>query len=310
MFATASLTEEIMDLKQAKRAVILAHHYQEPEIQEPADPVGDSLELARKAPDFEGDVLAFCGVWFMAEMAKLLNPSRTVVAPDRDACRSLADSCKAEQVRASKRRYPDPKVVSYVNTSADVKAESDMVCTSRNALKIVNSIPADQPILFLPDANLGNYVQKQTGRANMRTRQGACIVHATFAARRLTAPRHAHPEALVASHPECPADILADSDFVGSTSAIIEWCTRESDAAEFIIMTGSGVLHSLKKLAPQKTFWFVPNENCNRGECPYMRRNTLEKPRDALDALEPRVELAPEITARAALPIERMLAVQ
>jgi quinolinate synthase len=310
MPVTTSITEEIMDLKRARRAIILAHHYQEPEIQELADAVGDSLELARKARDFEGDVLAFCGVWFMAEMARVLNPSRIVIAPDREAGCSLVDSCQAEQVRAFKRRYPDYKVVGYVNTSAGVKAESDIVCTSRNAVRIVNSIPEDQPILFLPDVNLGNYVQKQTGRANMRIWQGACIVHATFAARRLSAMRHAHPEALVASHPECPEDILADSDFVGSTSAIIEWCTRGSDAAEFIIMTESGVLHSLKKLAPAKRFWFVPNENCNCSECPYMKRNTLEKLRDALDTLEPRVELAPEIIARAALPIERMLAVR
>jgi quinolinate synthase len=310
MLAIKSIADQIMDLKRARRAMILAHHYQEPEIQELADAVGDSLELARKARDFEGDVLAFCGVWFMAEMAKVLNPQRIVVAPDREAGCSLVDSCQADQVRAFKLRHPDHKVVSYVNTSADVKAESDIVCTSRNAVKIVNSISPNEPILFLPDMNLGNYVRKQTGRTNVRIWQGACIVHATFAARRLTAMRHEHPDALVASHPECTADILADSDFIGSTSAIIEWCTRESDATEFIIMTESGVLHSLKKLAPHKCFWFVPNENCNCSECPYMKRNTLEKLRDALDTLEPRVELAPEIIARAALPIERMLAVK
>lgn len=304
MLAIKSIAEEIMDLKRARRAIILAHHYQEPEIQDLADAVGDSLELARKARDFEGDVLAFCGVWFMAEMAKVLNPQRIVVAPDREAGCSLVDSCQADQVRAFKQRYPAHKVVSYVNTSADVKAESDIVCTSRNAVRIVNSIPADQPILFLPDMNLGNYVQKQTGRTNMRIWQGACIVHATFAARRLTAMRHEHPEALVASHPECPADILADSDFVGSTSAIIEWCTRESSAREFIVMTESGVLHSLKKLAPHKTFWFVPNENCNCSECPYMKLNTLEKLRDCLRTLQPRVELPAEIMRRALLPLD------
>jgi len=309
MLAT-SIADEIIDLKRTRRAIILAHHYQEPEIQDLADVVGDSLELARKAREFEGDVLAFCGVWFMAEMAKLLNPSRIVIAPDREAGCSLVDSCKAEDVRAFRRRYPDHMVVSYVNTSAAVKAESDIICTSRNAVRIVNSIPADRPILFLPDVNLGNYVQKQTGRANMRIWQGACIVHATFAARRLSAMRAEHPNALVASHPECPADILAISDFVGSTSAIIEWCTRESDATEFIVMTESGVLHSLKKLAPHKSFWFVPNENCNCSECPYMKRNTLEKLRDALERLAPRVEFEPGMIARAALPIERMLAVK
>ena len=309
MIAATSIAEEIMDLKKARRAAILAHHYQESEIQELADAVGDSLELARKAREFDGDVLAFCGVWFMAELAKVLNPGRIVVVPDRDAGCSLVDACSAHQVRAFRERHPHRVVVSYVNTSAAVKAESDLICTSRNAVRIVNSIPADRPVLFLPDRNLGAYVQRETGRTNMRIWQGACVVHATFPLRRLTAARSAHPNALVASHPECPADILAASDFIGSTSAIIEWCTQISPAEEFIVMTESGVSHSLKKLAPRKRFWFVPNEACNCSECPYMKRNTLEKLRDCLDRLEPRVELAPELISRAARPIERMLAV-
>ena len=304
-----SIAEEIIDLKRARRAMILAHHYQEPEIQELADAVGDSLDLARKAKEFEGEVLAFCGVWFMAELARVLNPSRIVVVPDREAGCSLVDACTADQVRAFRERHPDHVVVSYVNTSAAVKAESDIICTSRNAVQIVNSIPADRPVLFLPDRNLGAYVQRETGRTNMQIWQGACIVHATFPLRRLTAMRSAHPDAQVASHPECPADVLAASDFIGSTSAIIEWCTRESVADEFIVMTESGVSHSLKKLAPHKRFWFVPNEACNCSECPYMKRNTLEKLRDCLHRLEPRVELAPELISRAARPIERMLAV-
>lgn len=304
-----SITDEILDLKKQRRAVILAHHYQESEIQELADAIGDSLELARKAQEFDGDVIAFCGVVFMAETAKVLNPSRTVVLPDLDAGCSLVDSCPAEQVRAFRERNPDYVVVSYINTSVEVKAESDILCTSRNAVKIVNSIPREKPILFLPDINLGNWVKQQTGRENMKIWQGACIVHATFAARKLTAARAAHPNALVAAHPECPGDVLAMADFIGSTSAIIDWCVA-TDAAEFIVMTESGVSHSLKRLAPHKRFYFVPNENCNCSECPYMRRNTLEKLRDCLANLTPRIELSDDLIRRAALPIERMLAVR
>lgn len=309
MIATSTIAEEILELKREKRAVLLAHHYQEPEIQEIADVIGDSLELSRKAQNYDGDVIAFCGVWFMAETAKILNPDRIVIVPDRDAGCSLVDSCPVEQVRAVKQRYPDHTVVSYINTSAAVKAESDIICTSRNAVSIVNSIPAEKPILFLPDINLGNYVQKQTGRTNMRIWQGACIVHATFAARKLEAARTAHPHALVASHPECPPEVLRMSDFIGSTSAIIDWCISH-EAEEFIVMTESGVYHSLHKHAPHKKFHFVPNENCNCSECPYMKRNTLEKLRDALRTLEPRVELPAELIERARLPIERMLAVK
>jgi quinolinate synthase len=309
MPAVQSIVDEILELKQQRRAIILAHHYQESEIQELADSVGDSLELARRARDFEGDVIAFCGVVFMAETAKVLNPARTVVLPDLDAGCSLVDSCTAEQVRAFRERHPDHVIVSYVNTSVEVKAESDILCTSRNAVRIVNSIPADQPILFLPDINLGNYVKQQTGRENMRIWQGACIVHATFLARRLVTARTEHPQALVAAHPECPADVLAMADFIGSTSAIIEWCVS-APADEYIVMTESGVRHSLERLAPHKRFYFVPNENCNCSECPYMRRNTLEKLRDCLANLTPRIELSDDIIRRAALPIERMLAVR
>jgi quinolinate synthase len=307
--AIKSITDEIAELKQARKAVILAHHYQDSEIQELADAVGDSLELARKALEFEGDVIAFCGVVFMAETAKVLNPGRIVVLPDLSAGCSLVDSCTAPQVRAFRERHPDHVIVSYVNTSVEVKAESDILCTSRNAVRIVNSIPADKPILFLPDINLGNYVKRQTGRENMRIWQGSCIVHATFAARKLSAARTEHPHALVAAHPECTADVLAMADFIGSTSAIIDWCVS-SAADEFIVMTESGVAHSLTRLAPHKRFYFVPNENCNCSECPYMRRNTLEKLRDCLANLSPRIELSDDIIHRARLPIERMLAVR
>jgi quinolinate synthase len=304
-----SIADEILDLKRQRKAVILAHHYQDSEIQELADAIGDSLELARAAQKFDGEVIAFCGVVFMAETAKVLNPSRTVVVPDLDAGCSLVDSCSAGQVRAFRERHPDHVVVSYINTSVEVKAESDILCTSRNAVKIVNSIPAEKPILFLPDINLGNYVKQQTGRENMRIWQGSCVVHATFAARKLAASRVARPTALIAAHPECPPDVLSMADFIGSTSAIIDWCVA-TDAKEFIVMTESGVAHSLKRLAPEKQFHFVPNENCNCSECPYMRRNTLEKLRDALEALEPRMELPEELIRRAAIPIERMLAVR
>jgi quinolinate synthase len=309
MTALTSIVEEIAALKEERRAVILAHHYQDAEIQDIADAVGDSLELARKAQEFSGDVIAFCGVWFMAETAKVLNPKRIVVVPDRDASCSLVESCPADQVRAYRQRHPDHVVVSYINTSVEVKAESDILCTSRNAVQIVNSIPADQPVLFLPDINLGNYVKQQTGRENMKIWQGACIVHATFAARRLAKARAQHPHALVAAHPECPQDVLAMADFIGSTSALIQWCAS-SEAGEFIIMTESGVLRSLQKLAPGKRFHFIPNENCNCSECPYMKRNTLEKLRECLLNLEPRVELSDDIIERAAVPIERMLRVR
>lgn len=309
MILTSSLAEEILELKRERGAMLLAHHYQESEIQELADAVGDSLELARKAQSFEGDVIAFCGVWFMAETAKLLNPSKVVVVPDRDAGCSLVDACPVDQLRAWKARNPGHVVVSYINTSVEVKAESDVICTSRNAVQVVNSIPAEKPILFLPDLNLGNFVKNQTGRENMKIWQGACVVHATFPARRLVAARSEHPAALVASHPECPAEILRMSDFIGSTSAIIDWCVKQP-AAEFIVMTESGVRHSLEKLAPGKKFYFVANEQCNCSECPYMKRNTLEKLRDALQHLTPRVELSPEILESARRPVERMLALR
>jgi quinolinate synthase len=309
MLSTPTITEEILELKQQRKAIILAHHYQDSEIQELADIVGDSLELSRKAKEFEGDVIAFCGVYFMAETAKVLNPQKIVVIPDADAGCSLVDSCPVEQVRAFKARYPDHVVVSYINTSVEVKAESDILCTSRNAVAVVNSIPREKPVLFLPDINLGNYVKKQTGRENMKIWQGACIVHATFPARRVVAARTEHPEALVAAHPECPADVLRMADFIGSTSAIIDWCVKQT-AREFIVMTESGVSHSLHKLAPEKQFYFVANENCNCSECPYMRKNTLAKLLACLENLEPRVELAPEIMERALLPLERMLAVK
>ena len=309
MLSTPTLAEEIVELKTQRKAVILAHHYQEAEIQELADFVGDSLELARVAQKFQGEVIAFCGVKFMAETAKVLNSEKVVVVPDVHAGCSLVDSCPAEGVRAFKRRNPDHVIVSYINTSVEVKAESDILCTSRNAVAIVNSIPVEKPILFLPDINLGNYVKKQTGRQNMQIWQGACIVHATFPARRLSAARAEHPTALVAAHPECPPDVLRLADYIGSTSALIDWC-RQQSADEFIIMTESGVRFSLERDSPGKKFYFVANEHWNCSECPYMKMITLEKLQGCLQTLEPRIELSADIMERARLPIERMLAVR
>jgi quinolinate synthase len=309
MLVATTIADEILELKHQRKAILLAHHYQAAEIQELADVVGDSLELARKARDFDGDVIAFCGVWFMAETAKVLNPARTVVVPDRDASCSLVEGCPVEPIREFRRNHPDYTIVSYINTSIEVKAESDILCTSRNAVDIVNSIPPEKPILFLPDANLGNYVQRQTGRENMQIWQGTCIVHATFPARRLVEARVEHPAAKVVAHPECPEAVLDMADFVGSTSAIIEWCAK-SDAREFIVMTESGVQFSLARVAPGKRFYFVANENCNCSECPYMKLNTLDKLRDCLRNLTPRVELPEEIMRRALVPLERMLAVK
>ena len=307
MPATTTLADEILDLKRERRAILLAHHYQEPEIQDLADCVGDSLELARKARQFEGDAIAFCGVLFMAETAKVLNPGRIVVVPDPAASCSLVESCSAEPIRAYRREHPDHVIVSYINTSVDVKAESDILCTSRNAVQVVNSIPPEKTILFLPDRNLGSYVQRQTGRANMKIWQGTCIVHATFHARRVAAARAAHPDALVAAHPECPPEVLDQADFIGSTTAIIKYCV-EAPAEEVIVLTESGVSHSLHKLAPHKRFYFVPNDNCNCSECHFMKLNTLEKLRDCLRTLTPRVEVPAETMKRALVPIERMLA--
>ncbi len=299
MLETTTLADEILDLKRERHAILLAHHYQEPEIQDLADCVGDSLELARKARDFEGGVIAFCGVWFMAETAKVLNPNRIVVVPDRAASCSLVESCTVEPVRAYRRQHPDHVIVSYINTSVEVKAESDILCTSRNAVQVVNSIPPEKTVLFLPDRNLGGYVQKQTGRQNMKIWQGTCVVHATFGARRVAEAR--------AAHPECPPEVLDQADFIGSTTAIIKYCV-EAPADEFIVMTESGVAHSLARLAPRKRFYFVPNENCNCSECQYMKLNTLEKLRDCLRTLSPRVEVPAEIAGRALVPLNRMLA--
>ncbi len=300
------IAEKIAACKAARNAVILAHHYQDEEIQEVADAVGDTLELLRLAQRFAGQVIVFCGVKFMAETAKVLNPKCMVVLPEANAGCSLVDSCPAEAVRAFRNKNPRHAVVSYINTSAAVKAESDIICTAANAVPIVNSIPAEQPVLFLPDINLGNWVKQQTGRRNMQIWQGACIVHATFPARRLSAARAEHPAALVAAHPGCSASILQLADFIGGDAAIIDWCKKQS-APEFIVCSESGVRHTLEKNLPDRQFYFVANQNCNCSECPYMRMNTLEKLLTCLQTLSPSIHLADEVMVRARLPLERML---
>jgi quinolinate synthase len=302
------LVERIAEWRAKRNAIVLAHHYQDPEILEIADHIGDSLELAQIAQGSSAGVIAVCGVRFMAETVKILNPEKTVVFLDRYAGCSLVDSCPVEGVRAFRRRYSDRAIVCHINTSAEVKAESDILCTSRNAVAVVNSIASTQPVLFLPDANLGAYVQKQTGRKHMQIWQGACIVHATFPARRLTTARAQYPRALVAAHPQSPADVLRNAHFIGSTSQIIEWCRTQS-ADEFIVVTESGIRYTLERNSPGKQFYFLANETCNCSECPYTRLNTLDKLLTALETLQPRIDLPREILERARIPIERMLTI-
>lgn len=306
MVSAPSLTDHIAELKSSRRAFVLAHHYQDPEIQEVADEVGDTLELMRAAQLSPGDVIVLCGAKFMAETAKVLNPNKTVVVPDLRAGCSLVDSCPVAGLQAFKRRYPGTVIVSYINTSIEVKAESDFICSSANAVAVVNSIPTEKSVLFLPDINLGNWVKNQTGRKNMQIWQGACIVHATFSSRRLHGAVVEHPEALVAAHPGCPSDILRLADFIGSTSQIIDWCTCQK-AREFILLTESGVRFSLERDLPNKKFYFIQNENCNCSECPYMRLNSLEKLLACLETLTPSIEIEANVMSRARRPIERML---
>ncbi len=300
------LEAAIRELKIARNAVILAHYYQDGEIQDLADFIGDSLQLARKAQETTENVICFAGVHFMAETAKILNPGRTVVLPDLEAGCSLADGCPIDRFRAWKARHPGAVVVSYVNCSAEVKAESDVIVTSSNAEKIVRALPADRPILFAPDKNLGRHVAKQTGR-DLILWPGSCIVHETFSERKLVALLTRHPEAKVLAHPECEPQVLAHAHFIGSTTALLEHAIRSPERA-FIVATEPGILHQMKKAAPEKTFLPAPPEaNCACNECPHMKRNTLEKVYLCLRDLSPRVELDEELIARARRPIERML---
>lgn len=300
------LFARVARLKEKRNAVILAHYYQDPDIQDIADFIGDSLQLSQKAASTNADVILFAGVHFMAETAKILNPEKIVLIPDLAAGCSLADSCPAPLFREFKKQHPDHVVVSYINCTADVKAESDYICTSSNAVKIVNSIPKDKKIIFAPDKNLGAYVMKQTGR-EMVLWQGACIVHETFSEKKLIQLKEVYPEAEVIAHPECEPHVLKHAHFIGSTKAMLEYSVK-SAGKEFIVVTESGILHQMQKAAPEKTFIpSPPNANCACNECPYMRRNTLEKVALALETLEPRIEV-PAATREAALrPIQRML---
>ncbi len=301
------LEAEILRLKKERNAILLAHYYQESEVQDLADVIGDSLQLAQAAKKTDADVIAFCGVHFMAETAKILNPNKIVVLPDLDAGCSLADGCPIDRFRAWQARYPDSVTISYINCSAEVKAASDLICTSSNAEKIVRSVPADKRILFAPDRNLGRYLVQKTGR-EMVIWQGVCVVHETFSEKKLLALRERYPNAALIAHPECEAPLLAIAEFVGSTSALLRYAV-ESPKQEFIVATESGILHQMQKQAPHKTFLAAPPEsNCACNECPYMRLNTLEKLYVCLRDLSPRLEMPEELRAAAEKPIERMLA--
>jgi quinolinate synthase len=306
------LEDEIERLKKERNAVLLAHYYQESEIQDVADFIGDSLQLAQAAAKTtHADVICFAGVHFMAETAKILNPERIVVIPDLEAGCSLASGCPADRFAAWIARHradkPASVVVSYINCTAEVKALSDYIVTSSNAEKIVRSIPEDQTILFAPDKNLGLYLEKKTGR-KMVLWQGSCVVHETFSVRKLIGLKERNPGALIIAHPECEETLLAMADYIGSTTALLKYAVA-SPAKEFIVVTESGILHQMRKAAPDKTFIPAPPEaNCACNECPFMRKNTLEKVMLSLRDLKPRIEMAPELIERARRPIERMLA--
>ncbi len=295
-------------LRKEHNAVILAHYYQDDDIQDVADFIGDSLQLAKAAQTTNADVILFCGVHFMAETAKILNPERVVILPDLTAGCSLADACPAPMLQRMKDKHPGAKVVSYINCSAAVKAISDVICTSSNAERVVRSIPASDEIIFAPDKNLGAYVSKQTGRA-MHLWPGTCIVHETFSERKLIELQSKHPRAHVIAHPECEAHILAYAHFIGSTSALLEY-VRKTDAPTFIVATESGILHQMKKVAPTKELIPLPgmDENCACNECPHMRKNTLEKLYLALRDLQPRIEMDEGLRQRALVPLQRMMA--
>lgn len=301
------LDDAIQRLKRERNAVILAHYYQDGEVQDLADFIGDSLQLAQAAQRTQADVILFAGVHFMAETANILNPERIVVVPDMKAGCSLADGCPADRFRAWKARHPEAVVISYINCSAAVKAESDYICTSSNAEKIVRAVPADRTILFAPDKNLGRYLIKKTGR-DMLLWQGSCIVHETFSLRKLEALLVEHPTAKVIAHPECEEALLDRAHFIGSTAALLKYVA--SDPADaFIVVTEPGILHQMQKQAPHKLLIPAPPEaSCACNECPFMRLNTLEKVYLALRDLTPRVELPAELRERAKVPIERMLA--
>ena len=304
-----ALIEAIGALRKERNAVVLAHYYQEPEIQDLADFVGDSLQLAREAVSTEADVILFCGVHFMAETAKILNPQRTVILPDLNAGCSLADSCPAEALAAWKQRHPDHLVVSYINCTAGTKALSDIICTSSNAVKVIQSLPADQPILFAPDRNLGAYLIRETGR-DMDLWQGTCVVHETFSERALFDLLAEHPKAWVIAHPECEPAILQHAHHVGSTSSLLEY-TKTQGKGPYIVATEPGIIHQMERANPDGIYLPLPGQDgsCACNECPYMRLNTLQKMYLALRDMTPQIELPHHVREAALKPLERMMAI-
>ena len=300
------INQEILALKEQRNAVILAHYYQEPEIQEIADFVGDSLELARQAAGTDADTIVFCGVHFMAETAKIVNPTKTVLLPDLNAGCSLADACLPEDFAAFRKANPDHYVVSYINCSAAIKAQSDLICTSSNAVRLIDKIPADRPILFAPDKNLGRWVAQQTGR-ELTLWDGSCQVHEAFSEEAFMELWLANPGCEAIAHPECEESLLRLADFVGSTSALLRR-VQESSAETFIVLTEPGIIHKMRQLAPDKKFLEVPNKDgCSCNSCPFMRLNTLEKVRNCLRDLTPEITIEEGMRLRALRPLERML---
>ena len=300
--------DEIDELRRKRNAVILAHYYQEPDIQDLADFIGDSLQLAKEARDTKADVILFCGVHFMAEGAKILNPERIVLIPDMKAGCSLADAAPAKRVAKWKADHPNSVLVSYINCSAGVKAVSDIICTSSNSVRVIESIPEDKTILFCPDKNLGAWLIKQTGR-DMKLWQGTCIVHETFSEQKLVKLKVRYPHAKVVAHPECEPNLLAYADVIGSTSQLLEYATTTDEADTFIVGTEPGIIHQMEKAAPDRTFLPLPgmDETCACNECPHMRLNTLEKIRNALRDLQPRIEMPEELRLAALKPLQRMM---
>ena len=294
-------------LKKSRNAIILAHYYQEPEIQDVADFVGDSLQLSQEAASTDADVIVFAGVHFMAETAKIVNPTKTVLLPDLRAGCSLADACTPDKLGHLKALYPDHAVVSYINCSAEIKAMSDIICTSSNAVDIVNLFPADQPIIFAPDRNLGAYVKGKTPH-DIVLFNGTCQVHELFSEKKLVQLMVRHPSALVIAHPECEPHVLRHAHHIGSTSSLLKFVERaESDT--FIVLTEAGILHQMRKVAPGKVLIpGPPDNNCACNDCPHMKLNTLEKLVACLETLAPQIELAPDLLEAAERPIRRMLA--
>ncbi len=301
------LVQAILDLKKEKNAVILAHYYQPAEIQDIADFLGDSLQLARQAKDTDADMIAFCGVHFMAEAAKILNPTKKVVLPDVEAGCSLADGCSGEGLRAMRAQHPDALVATYINCNAETKAESDIIVTSSNAETIINALPADRPIIFAPDKNLGRYLSKKTGR-EMILWDGSCIVHEAFSMERIAKQLAEHPEAKLIAHPESEEPVLELAHFIGSTSALLNFVEKD-EATQFIIATEEGILHEMKKRAPHKTLIpaLVFDESCNCSECFFMKRNTLEKLYLCMKYELPEITIDEDLRLKALAPIEKML---